>query len=216
MRNTLDNYNRIYNNENMNLLEIGKTNNIERDKFISRFFGIFNEDIALIYFMSPYSKYNNLGRPTIKKELEKYTLDFTLQDKNTNEIFICEMKCEIQYQNYKRLELNNKEQIKLHKKNAFIYFLDIANNMNNYVIEINKKIIKINGIILLWGKVTNDCKIINDIKDTYNIKDILSLENMINIMIDNNYQEYYNYIFEKKEWLNTFIDYIGAKNENIV
>ena len=193
----------------MDLLEIGKTDNIGRDKFISRFFGIFNEDIASIYFKSPYSKYNNLGRPTIKKELEKYTLDFTLQDKNSNKIYICEMKCEMQYQNYKRLELNNENQIKSHKKNAFIYFLDLANNVNKYVIEVNKKTININGIILLWGKITNDCKIINEIKNIFSINDILSLENMINVMIKNNYQEYFNYINEKREWVNTFFHNIG-------
>jgi len=195
----------------MDLLKIGKTDNIERDKFISRFFGIFNEDIALIYFNSPYSKYINLGRPTIKKGNEKYTLDFTLQERNNNEIYICEMKCEIQYQNYKRLELNNREQIKLHKKNAFKYFLDIAYNINEYKIETNKKIININGIILIWGKITKDKEIINEIKNIYNIKDILSLENMINIMLENNYQEYIDYINKKKEWVNTFINNIGLK-----
>jgi len=94
--------------------------------------------------------------------------------------------------------------------------LDIANNVNDYNIETDKKVIKISGIILIWGKITKDYKIINEIKNTYNIKDILSLENMINTMLENNHQEYINYINEKKEWVNTFINNIGVKYESII
>ena len=94
--------------------------------------------------------------------------------------------------------------------------MDIANNVNDYNIETDKKVIKISGIILIWGKITKDYKIINEIKNTYNIKDILSLENMINTMLENNHQEYINYINEKKEWVNTFINNIGVKYESII
>jgi len=81
----------------MDLFEIGKTNNIKRDKFISRFFGIFSEEIANIYFCSPYSEYTNLGRPNISINNKHYILDFTLKNKNNGKIYICEMKCEMQY-----------------------------------------------------------------------------------------------------------------------
>ena len=193
----------------MDLLSIGKTNNIERDKFVSRFFGLFNEEIARIYFNSSYSMYLNLGRPTIKKDGKKYTLDFTLKNKETEKIYICEMKCEMQYNNYSRLELEAFKQISSHKKEAFKWFLDIANNPSIYKIETNKNAVNADGIILLWGKITNDIEKIIEIKKHFNIHDILSLENMINIMIKNDHKEYYDYINKRKKWINDFFEKCG-------
>ena len=200
----------------MDLFEIGKTNNIKRDKFISRFFGIFSEEIANIYFCSPYSEYTNLGRPNISINNKQYILDFTLKNKNNGKIYICEMKCEMQYMNYKRLELNDVSQIHSHKKEAFKVFLDIAKNAENYVIKIGKDMINANGIILLWGKITRKTEKIKYIKEYFNISDILSLEDMINIMNNKNYKEYLVFLDEKKIWVNSFFDSIlkGNKNEN--
>ena len=192
----------------MDLLKIGKSGNIEKDKFISRFFGIFNEKIAELYFNSPYSKYKNLGRPTIKYGKEKYTFDFTLQNKETNKIYVCEMKCEMQFNNYKRLLLENIDQILSHKKVSFIYFLDISKNKSKHKIEVDKKEIKTDGIILLWGKITNDTNALLKIKEHFGFYEIISLEKLINIMVENNYNEYYQYINEKREWINNFFDEI--------
>jgi Lhr-like helicase len=198
----------------MNLWDIGKSNDLEKDKFISRFFGIFNESIADIYFKSPFSKYKNIGRPTIKINDERYTLDFTLKHNESEKLYICEMKSEMQYRNYMRLELENIEQIKSFTKKAFKYFLDIANNSKKYKIEVNKKTIKVDGIIMLWGKITNDSNKLNEFRKTFNVYDILSLENMINEMIKNNYSDYYQFINKKNDWVNEFFFKI-TKGENV-
>jgi hypothetical protein len=101
----------------MNLFTLAMTENKNRDKFISRFLGIFSENIARIYFSSPYSDYKDLGRPTINKKNMSdrgSTLDFTLENKKTKKIYICEMKCELEFEKYKYLELNDIRQIKHH------------------------------------------------------------------------------------------------------
>jgi len=198
----------------MNLWDVAKVDDGgKRDKFISRFFGIFSEEIAGLYFGCPFSKYKNLGRPTIKKDNVSSTLDFTLQDKMTNKIYICEMKCEMQYQKFKRFELKSIEQVESHvkqkwHKRAFIWFLDIANNKNAYKVEIKeenrRKEIEIDGIILLWGKTDNEK--IKEIQNKFDIHDILSLEEMVNTMINNDYAPYFEYIEERREWVNKFLD----------
>jgi hypothetical protein len=179
----------------LNFDEILEKNSSSKDKFISRFFGIFNEEVASLFFQSPYSKYENLGRPTIWKNNKHYTLDFTLKSKETNNIYICEMKCEMQYMNYKRLELKDAEQIDSHTKEAFKIFLDIPNNKNAYKIDLKnngkRKVIEVDGIILLWGKTTDNKNHLLKLMEKYKFIDIISLEELINIMISKNYKNYF-------------------------
>ena len=74
-----------------------------RGNFLARVFGIFNEEIIRIWCRSESSPYKDKGRPTIYKDTNKRgsTLDFTLENTKTNEIYIAEMKCWIAYNNYK-------------------------------------------------------------------------------------------------------------------
>ena len=194
----------------MDLFCTGKTNNLERDGFVARFFEVFNEKIAEIFFNSPFSEYESLGRPTIWLNKKYYTLDFSLKNKITNEIFVCEMKCEMQYNNYKQLKLENIEQILTHRKEAFKYFLEIGKKNNTLIVKINKKEINVDGIIILWGKITDDLNELEKMKNEFRFKEILSLEEMINTMIQNNYDTYLNFINERKIWVNSFLNDIIA------
>ena len=82
----------------MELEKVFKTSLVERDKFLSRVFGIFSEKIVEIWCKSPKGKYKNLGRPTIKinKDGKGKTLDFALQHKKTGSVYVTEMKCLLQ------------------------------------------------------------------------------------------------------------------------
>ncbi|GHT25519.1 hypothetical protein AGMMS4957_20460 [Bacteroidia bacterium] len=196
----------------MNFKELIDCEISERDKYISRVFGVFSEKIAEIYFKSGYSEYESLGRPTLYKINDKkgYTLDFTLKNRKTSEFYICEMKCELQYENCKYLELSKSNQIKHHEDNkkAFQYFLDIPQNASNYRVEIKstKEEIKPAGIILLWGKISNDKNAIDAVKTNYKITEILSLEDMINTMVEKNYDKYFDFVKERIEWSKYLFD----------
>lgn len=56
-----------------------RSGNARADKFMSRLFGIFSEDIVRCWAKDPQCPYEDLGRPTLKRPDEKrgYTLDFT-------------------------------------------------------------------------------------------------------------------------------------------
>ena len=127
-----------------------------RDKFLSRVFGIFNEEIIRIWCDNKNSPFINLGRPTVyDKDGKHYTLDFLLQDKDGN-TFLTEMKCEIEYQKYKYLTLSKAEQLKHHStKRAFQLFLEIVLNPDLYKIKCNSELVKVSGSALVWGKVSD-------------------------------------------------------------
>ena len=47
--------------------------------------------------------YEDLGRPTIRspEEARGHTLDFALKDRATGKVYVTEMKCEIEYLNFR-------------------------------------------------------------------------------------------------------------------
>lgn len=89
---------------------------IARGKYLSRVFGIFSEEIVRQWASDPRCPYENLGRPTLRKRGDRVgsTLDFTLRHKSTGKSYVTELKCEIEYQNYKYLVLSDIKQLNHH------------------------------------------------------------------------------------------------------
>ena len=79
------------------------------DKFLSRLFGLFSEDVVRHWCRCPEARYGDLGRPYLRFPTERYghTLDFTLRDRQTGETFVAELKCELEYDNYRYLRLTD-------------------------------------------------------------------------------------------------------------
>jgi len=180
-----------------------------RDKFLSRVLGIFSEEIARIWFGSEKSPYLDLGRPTIydiSPGKKHYTLDFTLQSKTDKKLYISEMKCEFEYENYKYLTLTSCEQLKHHKGRAFKIFLDIAKQPNKYKIRINGKPNLANGSILVWGSVTHDG--VDSVRNNFSIYDILSLEEMINDLISIENKQFIDLISNYKMWCQFLFEHL--------
>ena len=149
----------------------------QRDKFLSRLFGIFNEKIIRIWCANEKSPYINKGRPTIYDDGKHCTLDFLLEDKDSR-LYIAEMKCELEYQKYKYLTLNDKDHLHHHlNKRAFHLFLEAAKSPDKFKVKCNKKEVKISGSILIWGRIAEDC--ILDVKNHYSIQDVVSVEKVV-------------------------------------
>src|SRR5260370_14915232 len=128
----------------------------DRDKFISRLFGIFNETIVRIWCRQPQAAFEDLGRPTLKKQNggKALTLDFTLRSSKDNRLFIAEMKCDLEYENYRYLRLTSAQQLDHHTKPAFRWFLSFAKNPSLFSVKCDKKVIAPQGAILVWGCLT--------------------------------------------------------------
>ncbi len=196
----------------------------EMGKFLSKVFGIFNEDIVRAWCDNKESEYGDLGRPTIyEKGSDKKgkTLDFTFKDERTGKVYVGELKCLIEFKDYHYLELKNQD-ITIHTgrkrdenwrektNNAFVWFLDIAENSEKYnVIYTNRKKdngklgeripTTVNGSILVWGRVTDEGR--EKVKKEFGIHDVLSLEDMINDLIKWKDPEYKEFINKRYCWL---------------
>ena len=111
---------------------IFQSNDRARDKFLSRLFGIFSEEIVRCWGRAVQAPYEDLGRPTVKSFCAKrgFTLDFTFRSRDNGAIYIAEMKCELEYENYRYLTLETPTQLDHHGNEAFQTFSNVARNAN--------------------------------------------------------------------------------------
>lgn len=126
-------------------------------------------------------------------------------------IFVGELKCELEYENYKYLTLTSSSQIKHHSKNAFEKFLYIAKNNNNdrYKVTIKGKNKPISGAILVWGNITPEGR--TSVMNDYGLADVLSLEQIINDLIIWNNQDYLDFIKQREKWCQELFILLGKK-----
>ena len=160
-------------------LALFKTEIPARDKFLSRLFGIFNEEIVRCWARDPRAPYEDLGRPTLKApgDARGYTLDFTLRRRTDGATFVAEMKCKLEYERYRYLTLTSPDQLAHHRKPAFTAFLKAARQPDRYAVRIGGKPITVHGAILIWGRVTDAGR--RAVIDRHGFADVLSLESII-------------------------------------
>ncbi|WP_339891235.1 hypothetical protein [uncultured Alteromonas sp.] len=172
-----------------------------RDKFLARVFGIFNEEIIKIWCENSKSPFSNVGRPTIyDKDGRYYTLDFLLKDEKGN-LFVTEMKCEIEYQKYKNLTLSNSKQLNHHRtKRAFQLFLENAVSPNKHSVKVKGEPFRVSGSALVWGRTSSEG--IASIKNEFSIAHIISTESVVQDLLDWQDERYSSYIQEYQNWSN--------------
>ena len=171
----------------------------QRDKFLSRIFGIFNEEIVRIWCANTQSPFNDLGRPTVYDiDGKHYTLDFLLRDCSGN-IFVTEMKCEIEYQKYKGLILSKEEQLHRHlRKRAFQLLLEIASRPEAFQIKCQGEEINVSGSALIWGKVSEEGA--TEVKHMHSLTHVLSTESIITDLIDWKDYNYLSLLNQYESW----------------
>ncbi len=164
---------------------IFKTSNPARDKYLARLFGLFNEEVVQNWCACPTAPYENLGRPTLWISGKRgSTLDFTLRLRDTGEIFIAEMKCWLEFDNYRYLRLVDSVQLQriVNQKlagSAFQEFLQLAQNPTIFDVRVGSRPLPnlVSGAILIWGATSDSGRkaVIAD----YNFADVLSVETML-------------------------------------
>jgi hypothetical protein len=150
-----------------------------RDKFLSRLFGLFSEDVVRHWALAEEAKYKDLGRPTLFKEgvPRWHTLDFTLRDRSTGQTFISEMKSELEFESYRYLRLADPRQLDHHKGAAFLKFIQMARDPMAFEVRIVGKTVKVDGAILVWGAITPEGR--DATIAEYGFADVLSVEEML-------------------------------------
>lgn len=147
-----------------------------RSKYLSRLFGIFSERIVSIWAGDMRAPYENLGRPTVRgaQDVRGHTLDFTLRERATGKVYVSEMKCEIEYLNFRFFHLENVGQLCHHAKPAFEAFRKSALAPARMDVRVGGKSVPIDGAVLIWGSVCPEAK--GRIQTEAGFHDILSLD----------------------------------------
>ena len=174
--------------------------NRPRDKFLSRLFGIFSEEIVICWTKDNQSPYKDLDRPTVKLAGEQRgcTLDFTLESKSDGQAYITEMKCELEYLDYQFLTLKSPKDLEHHSNRAFQRFLDAAENPSQYTTTVHGKPKLISGSILVWGRCTEQGR--SSVIATYGLHDVLSLEAIIADLIAWQNNDFVKLLDEYQQW----------------
>jgi hypothetical protein len=153
--------------------------------------GLFSERIIDVWTRTNASPYSNIGRPTLKERPEgkdRSTLDFLFQNKKNEKRYIVEMKCWLEYDNYRFLSLNDPSQLtKIHSA-SFRRFLCMARQPDSYRVKSGQQFYEVNGSILVWGKVSQDAS--KKIKTHFGFADVISLESVINDLVHQRNKEY--------------------------
>lgn len=183
-----------------------KTDNRARDKFLARLFGIFSEEIVRLWGQNPRAPYREVGRPTIYlPDGKRYTLDFTFC--KDGRYFIAEMKCELEYDNYRYLRLVSPRQLDHHKnKPAFREFLRFNKDPSAAKVYLRGKELEVSGCILVWGSIT-DAGRLQVIEET-GITDVLSVEKCIEDLLNWQDENYLRLVKNYRQWVEELFKYL--------
>jgi hypothetical protein len=177
-----------------------------RAKFLSRVFGVFSEEVVELWAENSKAPYKNLGRPTLRRrgnDPTKHTIDFTLSDRN-EAVFIAEMKCEIEYQNFNFFVLKSDDQLNHHTKPAFEAFLQAARSPNDWRVFVKKREIPIQGAILIWGAATEDGKA--QVKERRGFHDVLTIAEICRDLGKWNCEKFKGLVTDRRQWCNEMFD----------
>lgn len=156
-----------------------KSSQPPRDKFLSRLFGLFSERVVRSWCAHSEAPYEDLGRPTVYEvgQPSGHTLDFTLRARGSDQQYIAELKCELEYDNYKYLQLTGSDQLRHHTSQAFAKFLRVSRDPSALTIRRGGQPCSVDGAILIWGAITPHGR--SAVIEQYGFADVLSVEAMV-------------------------------------
>ena len=152
---------------------------------------------------APYADH---GRPTLRHKgtTARSTLDFLLSARSDGRLFVAELKCELEYQNYKYLTLTDPSQLCHHCKPAFKLFLQAAADPAQVEVKTAKRGSTVHGAILVWGDATARGKETTIAK--YGFADVLTVSSMIQDLNRWQSTEWSTFISNRRGWATELFD----------
>lgn len=205
-----------------NLLErVFRTGGYDRDNFLSRLFGLFNEHVVLEWCQCPEAEYENLGRPTLRKPDERRgcTLDFTLKRRRgpgQGSVFVAEMKCWPAYENYRYLRLTDAAILERGRgEEAFERFLALAAEPTAFAVEVRKDEHTVrtpapSGAVLVWSAITPEGR--EATMARYRLADVLSVEAMLNDLRTWECASWRQYVKKLQGWSLSLFDFLDGSS----
>jgi hypothetical protein len=183
---------------------------------LSRIFGIFSEEIVRLWCAHPEAPYDDLGRPALRgADKSASTLDFSFQRRHDGAMFVGELKCELEYQGYRYMVLENCNQLTHHNKEAFAAFLRAARSPGECSVSVKGKEIVVEGAILVWGDATAEGR--QAVMQQYLFADVLTVADVLRDLNRWNSPRWRDFISERRAWVNEMFDGLvqGAERERL-
>lgn len=188
--------------------DIFRTELPSRDKFLSRLFGIFNEEVVRHWCRCPQAPYRDLGRPTVYQPdaIRGCTLDFTLSSRTTDVAYVSEMKCELEFEDHRYLRLMGPGQVEHHQNRAFQSFLAAAKEPGLVRVTVGGRPVTAQGAVLVWGAVTEKAR--TTVMDAYGFSDVLSVESMLGDLSLWQPPEWVTFVAALERWSSDLFSYL--------
>ena len=156
-----------------------RSDDAARDKFLSRLFGLFSEQVVRAWCACPEASYEDLGRPTlyVTGQTRGSTIDFTLRRREGGQTYAAELKCELEYDGYTYLRLTSVDQLRHHTLPAFVRFMMLAKEPGAVEVRLGGRPTPVDGAILVWGATTGEGRA--EVSAACGFADILSVEDML-------------------------------------
>lgn len=193
----------------MNSLEdVFRSEERGRGAFLSRLFAFFSEEVVRHWAACEEAPYRDVGRPVVWDENGKFhVLDFMLERKEDGERFVTEMKCEVEFQNYRFLTLQKGSEVEHHTAGAgFQKLLRLAGDSRSLRVTIGGKDQSVAGSILVWGVVTPEGK--DAAISRYGFADVLAVEDMLRDLATWQPATWAEFITTRKRWSDELFDWL--------
>lgn len=192
----------------MRMQELFQTSERRRGAYLSRLFAFFSEEVVRHWAACEGAPYKDLGRPTVWDSFGKrHTLDFTLERRRDKKRFVAELKCEIEFNSYRYLNMTGPDVVSHHETlAAFEKFLRLARQPEALKVTVGGKEQEIAGSILGWGAVTPAGRVAT--MEHYGLADVLSLEEMLADLEDWQPAAWRDWVQTRRRWSDELFDWL--------
>jgi hypothetical protein len=186
-----------------------RSGNAAHDAFLSRLFGLFSEDVVRFWCRNERAAYRDLGRPTLWKDGQFATLDFTLESRADGLRYAAELKAEMAFEGYRYLRLIDAGQLAHHStKRAFAWLLDLAAKRSSFKVRVAARPVAIAGAILVWGASSPQGRA--HVISEHGFADVLSLESMLDDLHEWADVAWQQRVSELRAWSDGMWDVLGG------
>ncbi len=147
-----------------------------RDKFVARLFGLFSEEVVNLWAKNPACRYENLGRPTVRRAGEKKgrTYDLALRDRETGEVAVAEVKYWPEFEGHRNLRMSDPREV---ERILPADFLNFAKAPKAFEVRVRSREIETDGATFVWGAFGPGIAL--EVAARYSFLDVLSLEEIV-------------------------------------
>lgn len=198
------------------LEEVFRSDEPGRGAFLSRLFAFFSEEVVRHWAACEQAPYRDVGRPVVWDEAGKYhVLDFTLERKSDGARLVTEMKCEIEFQNYRFLILVDGTEVEHHLAGAaFQKLLRIAADPKSLRVTIGGREQDVAGAALVWGVVAPEGK--EAAMARYGFSEVLAVEDMLRDLASWQPKSWAEFTATRKRWADELFDWLTYSSPNSV